>query len=1076
MPRVKVVRNRDGIWVNTKPFSESSKFFEKHGYYDASPINSPTWIDFWKREMKRSLHGYTIGGVKITGDHYFFLNYSPMLKAEMKSGNSARKVEGFPDFRDADYTYFWSREIARNGVFSYIPAKKHKYIINLKKRDLEAYYDKLEQYFKELRLMVEIDKQFLGGGEYDLVVGKARRQGFEQPYSEKIKTPNGETTMGDIKVGDYVLTPDGSKAKVLEKYEQGIKDIYEVELYDGRKVTCGKDHLWEVYSQIYRKGKRKREILKTEELIKRGFTKKRGTVFKYLIKINSLIEYKEKELPIPPYTLGALLGDGGIIKQSRISSVTDEIPNLIIKDLNNNCKYFTKYGRYRVTKGKEGLWYTIKFELYDRNMLSHLRKITNTSKFANNVNPLFQKLKELKVNIHGDYKFIPDIYKTSSKKQRLELVKGLMDTDGYISKEGDISFNSSSKKLVEDLQDVLYSLGIPSTMRKRRTDRTYILYIGSNLNLFKLKFKKDRHKSKRRRTYIPIKNIKKLDKKEMSACILIDSPEHLYLTNRYITTHNSYKAAAISAKNWALIPNSKTILAAYSYDYLLKGGLYTKARNVISFLREHTAWGHPSDTIDSSSKGIIEASYKEMVDGRSVKKGFKSLIRSVTYNSSTDVTRGADVYDIFFEESGAAGQPGRLHKTIAATYETVRAGSLKTGLITVFGTSGNLDASSKDYSEIMLNPLKYGFLPFRNIWDEGEYDNYVGFFQPVSWAMEGFYDEQGNSDIKGAEAYEKAIRKRMIESGATSQEINDRMMEKPLTPLEAFGSAQDSFFPVKELRRQLRKVEANKLNKLKGIPVEMYYENGELVVMPILNNKCIPITKYKGKIINSRGCPVIYEFPVENAPRNSYKIGYDPVAQDEGSSFAAIIVYKSVIQGSDTHDVIVAEYIGRPNLAQDADRIAEMFADLYNSQIMHENMDKGTRTYFRRIKRLNLLAAQPDAVINNNVKNSRVARVYGCHMNKELKAAGKRYTKEWLLATNNYDEFGNPIKNYELITSTRLLEELIYYDDNGNFDLVSALFMALFMVQEQVLPDAIEKRDKYVEQRFNEFKSLIEDY
>jgi len=714
MARTHLIRNKDGIWINTKPFREPALFFKKHGYYNADPVNSPEWIEYWNEQRNRAINGYTVGGVTITGDHYFFINFTNMQKAEAGMGNAARKVVGMPDFRDSDYNYFWARELARNGVFSLIDEKTNKKLKKLKKDNKKQYFKELKKIYDSLGLWLETDEENLEGGTYDFVVGKARRQGF------------------------------------------------------------------------------------------------------------------------------------------------------------------------------------------------------------------------------------------------------------------------------------------------------------------------------------------------------------------------SYKAASISAKNWALIPNSTTILAAYNFDFLLKDGLYTKARNVVSFIREHTAWGHPSDVVDSNSKGIIRASYWENVDGRKVEKGFKSTIKSVTYNNSTDVTRGADVHDIFFEESGAAGSPGRLKETINATYYTVRAGSLKTGLITVFGTSGDVDEGSKDYGEILLNPKKHGFFPFKNIWDEGEYDNEVGYFQPISWSMEGFYDENGNSDIEGARQYELAVRKRMTEAGATATELHSRMMEAPLTPIEAFGSTGNAFFPIQELRRQLRKVEANKIFELRGTPVHLTYENGKVVANPILNGKCIPISKYNGKVSNPKGCPVIYEYPVEGAPKNSYKIGYDPVAHDLGTSYAAIIVYKSVIQGSQTHDIIVAEYVGRPELAQDADRIAEMFADLYNSQIMHENMDKGTRTYFRRIKRLNLLASQPDAVINNNVKNSRVARVYGSHMNKELKRAGERYIKEWLLGTNNYDEYGNPIKNYELIPSTRLLEELIAYESKGNYDLVSALIMALFMVQEQTLPTRAS-RDDYVNRRLDELDDLLDD-
>ncbi|MFV0503610.1 MAG: hypothetical protein ACK5LT_06540, partial [Lachnospirales bacterium] len=93
----------------------------------------------------------------------------------------------------------------------------------------------------------------------------------------------------------------------------------------------------------------------------------------------------------------------------------------------------------------------------------------------------------------------------------------------------------------------------------------------------------------------------------------------------------------------------------------------------------------------------------------------------------------------------------------------------------------------------------------------------------------------------------------------------------------------------------------------------------------------------------------------------------------------------------------------------------------------------------------------PDRVISKNIKNSKVARIYGCHMNNQLKDAGERYVKEWLLTVLDYDENGNKITVIDKIYSIRILEELIAYNRDGNFDAVSALFMCMFQVQEEVL-------------------------
>src|SRR5690606_3354216 len=123
----------------------------------------------------------------------------------------------------------------------------------------------------------------------------------------------------------------------------------------------------------------------------------------------------------------------------------------------------------------------------------------------------------------------------------------------------------------------------------------------------------------------------------------------------------------------------------------------------------------------------------------------------------------------------------------------------------------------------------------------------------------------------------------------------------------------------------------------------------------------------------------------------------------------------------------------------DANRVAEYLAILYNAEIMHENEVTHVRSYFLKQNKLHLLSVQPDAVISKNIKQSKVARVYGCHMNDEMKDAGEKYIKKWLLTTIDYDENGNPVRILDTIDDPGLLEELIYYNRKGNFDRVMSI-------------------------------------
>ena len=513
----------------------------------------------------------------------------------------------------------------------------------------------------------------------------------------------------------------------------------------------------------------------------------------------------------------------------------------------------------------------------------------------------------------------------------------------------------------------------------------------------------------------------------------------------------SYKNASVAVANYFHRPNTYTLFMAYEKKYLFPGKktIFGKAKGYINFINEHTAWAMPSDYINQQSH--IKASYKETKNGKELEKGFKSELEAVSFKDNPDSGRGADAYDIIGEEVGAWGTPGGLQKTIAAMRSSTEGGVYKTGMMTLFGTSGDMEGGTIDFANLFKRPGANNFISFYDIWGKFP-DKKEGFFFPRQVNLEGFYDKQGNSDMKGAQQFEEMTREALIKKGATSTEIQKKMQEDPLNSAEAFAMVATNNFPTVEIQSQLDKLEAKGWQDLKGTPIKWKRnEQGELEAKPILDGSKTPITSYYDIPINLEGCPVIYEAPVPNCPKGLYKIGYDPVRQDEGTSLASIIVYKGVHVGSHYRNIIVAEYIGRLETTDEIDQMASYFAEYFNTQVMYENEVKDTKTWFQRHKLLHQLAAQPDAVISKNIKKSKVARVYGCHMNNDLKNAGERYVRDWLLAVQDYDEHGNPIRVIDRIYSRRLLEELLSYHRKGNFDLISALFMALFQVQEEVL-------------------------
>jgi hypothetical protein len=507
----------------------------------------------------------------------------------------------------------------------------------------------------------------------------------------------------------------------------------------------------------------------------------------------------------------------------------------------------------------------------------------------------------------------------------------------------------------------------------------------------------------------------------------------------------SYKDGAICANVYNTERNAQIIIGASEKKFLYPKGTMGMASDYLNFLNEHTGWAKSRDYVDKQDHK--RASYKTTVGGTIIEKGYKSEIFALSFKDNPDAARGKDAKIILLEEAGAFPN---LKDSFAAITPALTAGKYITGQVIIFGTGGDMESGTVDFADMFYNPEVYKLLPFINIWDENAENTTCGFFHPVTWNMEGYYDSQGNSDIEAASQFEYERRQNILEKSSSSATLQKHIQEFPFCPSEAFLTVSTNNFPVVELRNQLNKVLHEKLQTKKGTCVYLERKEGKVVARPDLKNELEPIINYKPKVTDLTGCPIIYEYPVNNPPRGLYKVGYDPYRQDlsSGVSLASIYVYKSVHTGTYSKNIIVAEYVGRPPEADDVNRIASMLADLYNAEIMHENEVTHVKNYFRRIKRLDQLAIQPDAVISKNVKNSTVARIYGIHMVDVLKDAGEKYIKDWLLEVRDYDENGNPILNLETIYSIGLLEELIQYNRKGNFDRVMSFMMCMFQTQE----------------------------
>lgn len=275
-----------------------------------------------------------------------------------------------------------------------------------------------------------------------------------------------------------------------------------------------------------------------------------------------------------------------------------------------------------------------------------------------------------------------------------------------------------------------------------------------------------------------------------------------------------------------------------------------------------------------------------------------------------------------------------------------------------------------------------------------------------------------------------------------------------ITPQEACLEFSGNIFPKKELQEQLATIRTNKhLSNHKQIGDLIWEKDGTLkwVIKKIGDITHYPLKKDD----NPTGSIVIWEHPVKDAPIGLYILGVDPYDHDQSgtNSLGSTFVYKRFQDFENYYDIIVAEYTGRPSTAEEYYENLRKLAVYYNGRIMYENERKGLFPYFTAKHCDYLLADQPD-IISDVVGNSKVQRKKGCHMNKQIKQWGEGLIKDWL-----NEEQAPGKKNLHNILSEPLLEELISYNDTGNFDRVMAL-MQVMIYREQLYNVKVKEKKK----------------
>lgn len=387
--------------------------------------------------------------------------------------------------------------------------------------------------------------------------------GKDMPLDMPVLTPSGWVKNGDLKVGDFVNTPFGKPAEILQIFNHFNRQVYTLHTNDGRSVECSAEHLWAVRTkkQVYRYNLKHKKlenisVCQTSEIIE-----KLSKGEKIYIPIPDAQEFAERDYLIHPYALGVMIGDGCLTpsqwKENKgCVTISNNEPDIVTKfsKLIGGTRAYRYVGNYS-------------HEIYTPNAKTYRRYCIENN-----------------LCTYSYEKRIPREYLYGSVAQRKQLLFGLMDTDGSVDEKGYFRFSTTSTGLMSDFVELCRSLGYITRVRidKRKEKYTSGICYTIGISTDECIVSSEKHLS-RYNKYISTKHnyireykhvyITKIEKSRIcnTRCILINDEGHLYITRDYLPTHNTF-GAALSTAEPSLDADWRGLVVKNNIDDLKRGG------------------------------------------------------------------------------------------------------------------------------------------------------------------------------------------------------------------------------------------------------------------------------------------------------------------------------------------------------------------------------------------------------------------------------------------------------------------------------------------------------------------------
>jgi hypothetical protein len=389
------------------------------------------------------------------------------------------------------------------------------------------------------------------------------------------------------------------------------------------------------------------------------------------------------------------------------------------------------------------------------------------------------------------------------------------------------------------------------------------------------------------------------------------------------------------------------------------------------------------------------------------------------------------------------------------------------GLPFFTGTGGDMEVG-KEAGEMFFAPGSYNLLEFDDLWEN---HGKIGWFIPVTKARMDYkflksfsgYLNINHPDLDGIQILvsdEEKCMKEWVEprrlKASKSGNPKTLLKEKayyPIKPSESFLVLTSNDFNIDAAKAQQSRLRNNGTG---GIPVEIFHDGEKLVHKVVLDKH--PISEFPVKTQSKDGCVVIYEFPVSDPPFGLYVAGVDPYKQDTAKysdSLGACYVFKRIhdIAGELYQDIIVAQYVGRPDSINQWHENTRNLIKYYNALTLCENEDMGFIDYMINKGDGHYLHEQPEW-LKEIVKNSSVERKKGLHASPPIKAHCRGLLKSYLDEVYHQEKdpkTGSVLKEVTGVTKVfdpMLLEEVIHFNaKTGNYDRIVAASLAVALAR-----------------------------